>query len=535
MRDFFQKNILRIAIFFLMPLNTFSQSNVSYTKLTPLLNLVRNCVCCNACLFYPNEEPLIQKIKALNWDFNDTKTFDTLYEQLKDQKFDYRYNLIIAKSTSRGSINNVVNDSISHIISFYYKSLFLNLAIENNNNRIDIHTDSLRYQYTENYILSRLKNNCFPTENDFTEFAINNIKYAKILLSSYWFKLNKLERSNLYYIIADALYMTKDVENEDKENLGEVLKNLSLALNENPDNWRALSKRAYIKKTIIKNYALALTDYLHLLDIFEKENKLNITEHNKWLLKRNFNLSEHKMLYHHATFEEMLDIVDCYINLNDNKKVLIWLDKATISIKEYRKYISNPELATSYEGLIYYFKAISHFEMKQKKLACSELEKAVNFGYDIDECNKLQIEMNCIKASLVNKKLEINSIPMNKIGGVYEIPITINGVLKLNFIFDAGASDVSISSDVALTLIRTGTVKNEDFIGTETYKFADGSTAKSKVFIIKEIQVGDRKVFNIKASISNSLTAPLLLGQSVLNKFGKVIIDYKNEMIIFED
>ena len=124
---------------------------------------------------------------------------------------------------------------------------------------------------------------------------------------------------------------------------------------------------------------------------------------------------------------------------------------------------------------------------------------------------------------------------MTKTGGVYQIPVLINGVLKLDFIFDAGAADVSISPDVALTLIRTGTVTDKSFLGTETYKFADGSTAKSKVFIIKEIQIGNKKVNNVKASISKSVQAPLLLGQSVLNKFGKVTIDYKREVIIFED
>ena len=124
---------------------------------------------------------------------------------------------------------------------------------------------------------------------------------------------------------------------------------------------------------------------------------------------------------------------------------------------------------------------------------------------------------------------------MIKKGGVYEVPITINGVLKINFIFDAGASDVSISPDIALTLIKTGTVKDEDFIGTESYKLADGSTIKSKVFLIKEIQLGNKKVNNVKASISNSVKSPLLLGQSVLNKFGKVTIDYNKGVIVFED
>jgi hypothetical protein len=47
--------------------------------------------------------------------------------------------------------------------------------------------------------------------------------------------------------------------------------------------------------------------------------------------------------------------------------------------------------------------------------------------------------------------------------------------------------------------------------------------------------MGDKTVTNVKATISNSLGAPLLLGQSVLNKFGKGTIDYKNGVFRFEN
>lgn len=110
-------------------------------------------------------------------------------------------------------------------------------------------------------------------------------------------------------------------------------------------------------------------------------------------------------------------------------------------------------------------------------------------------------------------------------GGTYEIPVTINDVLKISFIFDTGASDVSISPDVALTLIRTGTVKETDFIGSQTYSFADGSKATSRRFIIRKLTIGNHTVTNVIASISKSINAPMLLGQSVQQKFGKIIID----------
>ena len=128
-----------------------------------------------------------------------------------------------------------------------------------------------------------------------------------------------------------------------------------------------------------------------------------------------------------------------------------------------------------------------------------------------------------------------NIIPMIKRGGVYEIPLIINGSLKLNFIFDSGASDVSIPPDVTLTLIRTGTISESDFIGTNTYTFADGTSAKSTTFNIKKINIGNRTIYNVKAYISASVDAPLLLGQSLLSRLGRVTIDYTNNTIVIEN
>jgi predicted aspartyl protease len=124
----------------------------------------------------------------------------------------------------------------------------------------------------------------------------------------------------------------------------------------------------------------------------------------------------------------------------------------------------------------------------------------------------------------VNSKSIIVQMVKNS-GDTYEIPVELNNVLKINFIFDSGASDCSISSDVALTLIKTGTVKQSDFIGSHRYQFADGSIAISKVFILHEVKIGTKTLRNIRTSISDSNDAPMLLGQSVLKQFGKFTID----------
>jgi aspartyl protease family protein len=116
--------------------------------------------------------------------------------------------------------------------------------------------------------------------------------------------------------------------------------------------------------------------------------------------------------------------------------------------------------------------------------------------------------------------------------GLIEVPVVLNGVLKINFIFDSGASEVSISPDVALTLIRAGTITESDFLQDQIYTFADGSKAQSKRFLIKKLVIGDQTLTNIEASISKSIEAPMLIGQNVMNKLGSVTIDYDNQLLI---
>ena len=128
-----------------------------------------------------------------------------------------------------------------------------------------------------------------------------------------------------------------------------------------------------------------------------------------------------------------------------------------------------------------------------------------------------------------------NSIKLTKNQhGLFEIPIILNGVLKINFIFDSGASEVSISPDVALTLIRTGTISENDWLPDQTYIFADGSKAKSKRFVIRRLAIGNQILTDIEASISNSIEAPMLIGQNVMNKLGFISIDYDNQLLIIK-
>jgi uncharacterized protein YecT (DUF1311 family) len=58
-----------------------------------------------------------------------------------------------------------------------------------------------------------------------------------------------------------------------------------------------------------------------------------------------------------------------------------------------------------------------------------------------------------------------DEVSLTKSGGVYMVPVLLNGFLPLPFIVDSGATDVSLPADVVLTLLRTGTIRDNDFIG----------------------------------------------------------------------
>ena len=84
-----------------------------------------------------------------------------------------------------------------------------------------------------------------------------------------------------------------------------------------------------------------------------------------------------------------------------------------------------------------------------------------------------------------------------------------------------------------MTLVRTGTLKDDDFIGKETYQLADGSTVPSAKFRIKALKVGNKTVENVKAAIT-PVQGDLLLGQSFLNRFSSWSIDNKNHILVLK-
>jgi len=130
-------------------------------------------------------------------------------------------------------------------------------------------------------------------------------------------------------------------------------------------------------------------------------------------------------------------------------------------------------------------------------------------------------------------ELTDTKVKLTKKGGVYKVPVQINEGLIIDFIFDSGASDVLIPSDIFSTLVKQGKIDSTDILGYEYYTIADGSNVKLLSIILRKLQIGNIVVTNVKASVGTSAT-PLLLGQSFLQKFKLFKIDNENGLLIID-
>ena len=102
------------------------------------------------------------------------------------------------------------------------------------------------------------------------------------------------------------------------------------------------------------------------------------------------------------------------------------------------------------------------------------------------------------------------------------------------FVFDTGAGLISISQDVADDLYRQGQLNEKDFVGKGLFSDANGDITEGTIINLSTVTIGNRELHNVQACVSQGQNAPLLFGQSALQKFGKVSIDYNRNEITFE-
>ena len=134
----------------------------------------------------------------------------------------------------------------------------------------------------------------------------------------------------------------------------------------------------------------------------------------------------------------------------------------------------------------------------------------------------------------VNVGNETISIPYTERNGVKYIAVKINGGPTFDMIVDTGCSGVLISIKEAQYLAQSGLLTEEDYKGNALSSIADGSIVENMVFTIKEMIIGGKIVCpNVDVTVSNNISAPMLLGNGVFNRVSSFSIDNANKLITF--
>jgi clan AA aspartic protease (TIGR02281 family) len=341
---------------------------------------------------------------------------------------------------------------------------------------------------------------------------------------------------------SESLYLVRAEAYNAQRKFDEAIRDLNKAIKLNPMDENAYYKRAWAKWMYKKDYPGAIEDismsitindesayyYLVRARLYQSSNKTSLAEEDfKMVMK--LDSSEHKAysLILQGQPEEAYSLVDSIISkdstdyynhaciyslLNNQSKAIDYLDKALkdgwrdfVHI-EYDPDLDNIRSSDNYKSLINKYKQLYKEEMSSFETTEKQVE---------DSRNK-----------------EVYVVPVKKLkSNLYEVICSINGV-PMKFLFDTGASGVLLSRTEADFLLKNDYLKSYDIGEKRKSKIANGSIVESTSVKLRKFKIGDLELENIDASIMDNPDVDLLLGQSVLQRFGKVEIDNERSVMI---
>ena len=213
--------------------------------------------------------------------------------------------------------------------------------------------------------------------------------------------------------------------------------------------------------------------------------------------------------------------------------------------------------ADTTEAKNYYEAACLYSRMEDKANALKYLEKTLELGYSkfahierdydmeyIRNTAEFQALINKYKSlrqtqsggesnAAMEKEFVTSEVPFTKEDGICKVKCSING-LPLFFYFDTGAADVTISMVEATFMMKNDYLKEQDIVGSQRYMDANGNVSEGTIINLKTVDFGGLELENVKASVVRNQKAPLLLGQSVLGRLGKIEIDNQRQVLIIK-
>lgn len=163
--------------------------------------------------------------------------------------------------------------------------------------------------------------------------------------------------------------------------------------------------------------------------------------------------------------------------------------------------------------------------MKMNRFFCYTVSILCFFLLSACGGKKKQTSYIDLDADIVSS--ELTEVPYKETGGVKFVHVKVNGV-GWDMIFDTGCSGTLLSLSEARYLVEKGLLVEDDILGFAHSQIADGSIVENMVVNLRKVSIiaNDGETidcYNVRATVSNNIEAPLLLGNEVLDN---VAYDY---------
>lgn len=182
------------------------------------------------------------------------------------------------------------------------------------------------------------------------------------------------------------------------------------------------------------------------------------------------------------------------------------------------------------------------------------LDRVLAQGYTFADLDRVEDEdgavyneviLKCLEPFLGQEGLSSNTYnPSDIRGGGASTQVTLLNYLsvgkkiKMSFggverylLFDTGASEVIITSEVEQQLRARGSITDDNYLGNSEYQLADGSYVMARHYVLNDVRVGDYVIDNLVVAVLDE--GGMLCGLGLLNKFRKWEIKDNNLLILY--
>lgn len=169
----------------------------------------------------------------------------------------------------------------------------------------------------------------------------------------------------------------------------------------------------------------------------------------------------------------------------------------------------------------------------QEKEAAHQLNRRTEFRVLRKDYVPSSTNIDLAKISIaINPEDNVAIFTEDPNSGTFESTCIINGYNE-KFAFDRGA-DAMISLDKAMDLLKWGAISKEDFDGDPERILANNTIADRAFINIKEINIANNKVDDVKVQVNYKLNYDLVFGDDLLKKLGKYTFNTNTHKLTIE-